>query len=897
MAALDPVGSQQQNDANRMNGAQVQPQYPAMPVVSDTKPLLKSFGATGTAIFSGIITSEEYNPDFYWRDGVKIYEQMLRNDAQVNATREMLELPIRRATWSIQPASDDARGQEIAAFVRACLFDEMCYTTTTGRVLRQKWDDILRHILLHLSFGFMAFEVNWRVDDGFVKWARWTPLLPRTVWRWWVGADNELAGIQQWTFKDYSYCFVDIPADKLLLFTRRQEGNNFEGVSVYRSAYKHWWMKQNFERIDAVGIERNAVVPPVIHLPLGFSDSDVTQAQQIAQNMRVNEMMGITLPPGWDLEYPKNQQRYAANTLQSIQYHDIMIARNVLAQFINLGSTETGAYSLDKSQVSTFLASLQAVCEYVEDVINSDAIKRLVDYNYSGVTNYPKLKCSKLTTQNIEALGALLAQLISGNTPLLTADPTLEAWLREQIGIPAAPQDAVQTQNPGAPTTPQRPEAGGRENDHSDEESQNVAPGSGGGGRKSAGGRAASTAGAGGAGGDGGAGAAAAEAQQVREEARLLRETLDAVYAGVDVVERGMVFFNPNHDARGRFAPGSGGGFGHMGGAGHHGGEGHPTEHDVSGGAHTGGGSGGTGHGGGASGHGGGRKSSSSKSGKSEAEKTASKRGGAKKPAKDAIHELTPAERAARGLKPELDPHSVKSIREIQAEGPRTGKFTPHGESQFNIGRAVNPHELADTYGEHQLAAVLHQYSHAGLKEAAASVGVKPGATKAETVSRITSHVTEGRYNGRFGSAKSSAESAHSARVAKLEKQIADHEAKLAALRAKHAELTKQSGSTRSKSGGGKSRSTGGSKPSAGYAKWRAEYQKVLNRMSSSDDPNVHHAGLIATGNMRAAHPGYAERYAVEIGVTKASELEALEDEIDAETTRLSELMAELERA
>ena len=289
-----------------MNGAQVQPQYPAMPTVSDTKPLLKSFGATGTAIFSGIITSEEYNPDFYWRDGVKIYEQMLRNDAQVNATREMLELPIRRATWSIQPASDDARDQEIAAFVRACLFDEMCYTTTTGRTLHQKWDDILRHILLHLSFGFMAFEVNWRVDDGFVKWARWTPLLPRTVWRWWVGADNELAGIQQWTFKDYSYCFVDIPADKLLLFTRRQEGNNFEGVSVYRSAYKHWWMKQNFERIDAVGIERNAVVPPVIHLPLGFSDSDVTQAQQIGQNLRVNEMMSVTLPPGWDLEYPKD---------------------------------------------------------------------------------------------------------------------------------------------------------------------------------------------------------------------------------------------------------------------------------------------------------------------------------------------------------------------------------------------------------------------------------------------------------------------------------------------------------------------------------------------------------------------------------------------------------------
>src|SRR5438309_1229876 len=74
--------------------------YPPMPVVREDRPLLTNIGASGTAIFSGIVTSEEYNPDFYWRDGVRIYEEMLRNDGQVNAVREMIELPIRRATAS-----------------------------------------------------------------------------------------------------------------------------------------------------------------------------------------------------------------------------------------------------------------------------------------------------------------------------------------------------------------------------------------------------------------------------------------------------------------------------------------------------------------------------------------------------------------------------------------------------------------------------------------------------------------------------------------------------------------------------------------------------------------------------------------------------------------------------
>lgn len=539
-AAANPNGANtpyfgESSSTTTTNAKAVQPQYPPMPAISAEQPTLESYGATGTAIFSGIITSEEYNPDWYWRDGIHIVEQMVRNDAQINATRSMIELPIRRAKWDIEPASDDARDVEIASFVKSCLFDDMQYTTASGRIMRQKWDDILRHILMHLTYGFMPFEVNWRVEDGWVKWARWTPLLPRTVWRWWVGADNELAGIQQWTFKNYNYCFVDIPADKLLLFAHRQEGNNFEGVSIFRSAYKHWWYKENFEKIDAIGIERNAVVPPVIKLLPGFSPSDVTAAQTIAQNMRVNEQMGVTLSPTMDLEFPKNQQKYAAQTLPTIQYHDVMIARNALCQFINLGSTETGAYSLNESQVATFLESLQAVCEYIEDVINIDAIRRLVDYNFDHVAVYPKLKASKLVAQNLTVLADALSKLVQGQTALLTPGPELENFLRDSYGVPLEQPTAVDATNPGSPATPDRPQ-NQRQDDHSDEEDKN-APTAG-----NRGNSATSAAGDTGAdASDGGASAASETGPMVNitEEARLLREALDAAYS-MDAVERAI---------------------------------------------------------------------------------------------------------------------------------------------------------------------------------------------------------------------------------------------------------------------------------------------------------------------------------------------------------------------
>lgn len=526
--------------------------YPDMPKVSDTTPLLQQYGASGVAIFSGIITSEEYNPDFFWRDGVKIYEQMLRNDGQIAAVRDMVELPIRRATWSIEPFSDSARDREIASFVESCLFHDMQYQTTEGRTLTQKWDDILRHILMHVWYGFMAFEVNWKVEDGWTKWASWTPLLPRTIWRWWVGEDNELVGIQQWTFKNYSYQFINIPAEKVLLFVNRQEGQNFEGVSALRQAYKDWFYKVQYEKIQAIGIERNAVIPPVVKLPENFTSHDVQMAQMIGQNMRANELMSVTLPPGWDLEFPKNQQRYAANSLEAIQYHDTMMARRMLCQFLDLGSKETGSYALADTQVQTFLSALQTTASYVEDVINCDAIYRLVDYNFDNVEGYPKLKASRLQA-DIKVISDALKSVL-GQNALLTPYPELQSWFADQLGIPSPPegQTDITATNPTKPTNPMQPEQPANQQGKQDNAGTKQVSGS----PVDDGGNIGNM------------------LSELHATTQLLRESFTAM----DAVERGethLQLYNPYHypagQRGGQFAPkgggiGGGGGFGRSGG-------------------------------------------------------------------------------------------------------------------------------------------------------------------------------------------------------------------------------------------------------------------------------------------------------------------------------------------
>ena len=72
-------------------------QVPDLGQMRDGQDDFEEYGAPGTAIFNGIITGEEYNPDFEWRNGVRIYDQMRKNDYQIFASLLMTELPVQAA--------------------------------------------------------------------------------------------------------------------------------------------------------------------------------------------------------------------------------------------------------------------------------------------------------------------------------------------------------------------------------------------------------------------------------------------------------------------------------------------------------------------------------------------------------------------------------------------------------------------------------------------------------------------------------------------------------------------------------------------------------------------------------------------------------------------------------
>lgn len=427
---------------------------------TDKGEMLNTYGASWTPLVEWYI-GEEYNPKLEGHAGLVMYDKMRKSDAQVFATLLAMELPIRATKWSIAPATNE-EGEtgdfehEVADFVTKALFEKMetCF------------DDVLREILTMLPFGFSVFEKVW-TSDGEKIWLKklWSRK-QTSIHKWQL--QDWTAGVQQvlpqtaveWEAEWMN--IANIPASKLLIFSFRREGENYEGVSVLRSAYKHWYFKDSMYKFDAVRHERQSVWIPVIYLPETATPEDKAEAQVIVSNIRSTEQTGIVMPwpkdAGWLFEFADMKSGQSTNLFESIKHHNREIAKNILAQFLELGDTESGSKALSEDQSDLFLLSLGAIGKQICDIFNRFLIPELCDLNYDNIPEYPKMTFEKLGSIDYEKFANVLSSLTSAE--LLTKDEDLEDYLRTTLNLPARKKDEENPEDTegGVAVDPEDPE-------------------------------------------------------------------------------------------------------------------------------------------------------------------------------------------------------------------------------------------------------------------------------------------------------------------------------------------------------------------------------------------------------------------------------------------------------
>jgi len=399
-------------------------------------------GLPGTPIFSGFLEDfGEYNPQLQGPAAIRTYEKMRRSDAQVAATLLACELPIRAANWDVMPASPSAQDREIAQFVKDNLFGGLEYVSPGGVKTTQCWDDVLRNALLMLPFGAAAHEEIYAVDGDRVRLAKLAPRLPVTFYRWVTDVDGEtLLALNQYGYRNSNFESVEIPVERLAVFTFNKEGANFFGRSMLRPAYMHWYIKHNLYRIDAIAGERNGLGIPTIEQAANASKEDRQAAAKWVTQLAAHEKTGIALPAGWKLTL-QGVQGQVRDLFNSIDHHNIEISRTALAFFMNLGQSgkSSGNRALGQSMTDFFFQAVQATADQIARTITATSVKRLVDYNWDGVERYPTLTVANLQARSLDDTLTALAQLATAN--VVAPYPELAQHIARELGLPQPPEE------------------------------------------------------------------------------------------------------------------------------------------------------------------------------------------------------------------------------------------------------------------------------------------------------------------------------------------------------------------------------------------------------------------------------------------------------------------------
>lgn len=384
-------------------------------------PTMGEIGSSSPSPFTSWVR-KEYNRDLQGIKGLEKYDQMRKSDGAVRSSLRLVKTPVLAARWFVESASDSDLDQEVATFVGRCLWD---YTTST-------WMQFLTESLLMCDFGYYMFEKVWenREIDGQTRTVlrKLAPRHPMDVKEWQFDAHG---GPKAAVFYSSSANTFDedktIDIAKLLVFTFDLEAGNIEGISVLRSAYKHWYYKEMLYKIDAIQKERHGIGIPVIKLPINFSQQDRMLADEIGRNLRTNERAHIVLPPNWEILFAKLEGQ-PVNLMDSIQHHNDMIYENVLATFLKSTS------SANDSDQLMFLKATRFIADIVANVVNTYLIKQLVDYNFT-VSAYPKLRVRRIGESADWRTLSFAARNLVGSQ-LLTPDDTLEDYMREEMDLP-----------------------------------------------------------------------------------------------------------------------------------------------------------------------------------------------------------------------------------------------------------------------------------------------------------------------------------------------------------------------------------------------------------------------------------------------------------------------------
>lgn len=411
----------------------------------------KPKGGTGRQNTDGFIEYDELNASLQGRQGYRVFEKMWRTDADTRRALAMIAATFAGGTIVVEPFHDEDdeptdQDRQVARFVEWNLLKYMrpalpghvwMATTMAGR------------------FGSTPFEQIYDLAEweGRRVFALKTldPRRPASVDEWHQDGPD-LTRIVQYVPGGDSTENATIPAEDLVLYRFGAEGDNWEGQSLLRPAYKHWLFKEGLEIVAAQALEMSSMGVPTGYAPQGAGDDFRDEFEDFLAN--VGKDRSYILFPGpkqdqakdaegyfWEFVTPDNAKQAADALVEVLNYHSDKIAASVMEEFMRQGIGTVGTNATAETQQDPFLTFCEAMCSIViEASINEQLVPRLVGLNFE-TDRMPCVSFSLIDSTSLTELADYVQKL--ANAGALRPESTLEGYLRDKADLPPADEQEI----------------------------------------------------------------------------------------------------------------------------------------------------------------------------------------------------------------------------------------------------------------------------------------------------------------------------------------------------------------------------------------------------------------------------------------------------------------------
>lgn len=425
-------------------------------------------GKSGTLVASGVYT-DEYLSQLQGNEAAAIYSRMERSDYQVQKILAAVQNPIKSASWSIDPVSEDPQDMKVAAIIEQILLKDL------------NWSEKLEEILTFIPRSHAVFEVinaNKQTKDlgPYTGLANLAFRDQSSLTKWIHDpATGDLIEIEQKASGDIEVETM-LPAQFLLIFYNKKKGND-NGFPMLRPLYGPYKRKLMIEELKMIGIERSAIPFPKAKVPANAkpTDKEYLAMVDLLAKYTSGQDSYMIYPEGYEVDFHTNV--FDPTQLEAtIKSEDTKMAGSILAMFVELGTGgNAGALALSENMEKFFTNGIVGFANAIADTINERLIPSLVRMNFGDtVDNFPKLIYSGIA----ESAGKSLMEIVTGykNAGVITADQNLEDHLRKVHKLPKRMEGTVMDNGGETDANGNPPPEGGQDDGGGDPDAGNTTP-------------------------------------------------------------------------------------------------------------------------------------------------------------------------------------------------------------------------------------------------------------------------------------------------------------------------------------------------------------------------------------------------------------------------------------